>query len=167
MDHDSLSIYLNDHLAGATLGCDHARQLEEMSADTPFGPTMSRLAQEIEEDRDTLVKLMERLDVDQNLVKKASAWVAEKAGRVKFSGFTSADGEFGRYLMLETMSLGVQGKWSLWTALDVVDDQYPELQATDLATLIARAERQRDALEAERLRAAREAFATPAGSPAS
>jgi hypothetical protein len=48
MDHNGLNTYLNDHLAGATLGCDHARQLEEMSADTPFGPTMTRLATEIE-----------------------------------------------------------------------------------------------------------------------
>ena len=55
-----LGIYLNDHLAGATLGCDHARQLEEMSADTPFGPEMTRIATDIEQDRDSLADLMER-----------------------------------------------------------------------------------------------------------
>jgi hypothetical protein len=78
MDHNGLNTYLNDHLAGATLGCDHARQLEEMSADTPFGPTMTRLATEIEQDRDTLVELMERLDVPRNPVKQAAAWIAER-----------------------------------------------------------------------------------------
>ena len=57
MEHDALSTYLNDHLAGATLGCDHARQLEKMFAETPFGPTMTRIATEIEQDRDTLVEL--------------------------------------------------------------------------------------------------------------
>jgi hypothetical protein len=77
-----------------------------------------------------------------------------EAGRVKLSGLSSGDQELGRYLTLETMSLGVQGKWSLWTALERVSSRYPELQATDLAGLIARAAAQRDALEAERLRTA-------------
>ena len=27
MEHDALTTYLNDHLAGATLGVDHARHL--------------------------------------------------------------------------------------------------------------------------------------------
>jgi hypothetical protein len=165
MEHDALTIYLNDHLAGATLGCDHARQLEEMSKDTPFGPTMTRLAKEIEDSRDTLVELMARLDATRNPVKQAGAWVAEKVGRFKFSGLSSADRELGRYLTLEMMSLGVQGQWSLWTALERVCSQYPELQATDLTGLIARAEAQRDALETERLRTAELAFATATQSP--
>src|SRR4051794_26572616 len=98
MDHEALSTYLNDHLAGSTLGADHARQLEERSADTPFGPAMARIADEIEEDRDTLAKLMDRLDVSRNPVKAASAWVAEKAGRVKFSGASSGDADVGYFL---------------------------------------------------------------------
>jgi len=151
MDHDALNPYLNDHLAGATLGCDHARQLEDMFAETEFGPVMTRLAQEIEEDRDTLVGLMERLDAPRNPVKQAGAWVAEKAGRVKFSGLSSGDKHLGRYMALETMSLGVEGKLSLWKALNVVAGQFPQLQESDLEGLIARAAAQRQALEAQRL----------------
>ncbi len=160
MDTDALQIYLNDHLGGATLGCDHARQLEKMSAGTDFEPVMARLAQEIEEDRDTLVDLMERVDANRNPVKQAGAWVAEKAGRLKFSGLSSGDAPLGRYLALETLSLGVEGKRSLWTGLARVAQDHPELARTDLRGLIARAESQRDALETERLASAGRVFAS-------
>jgi hypothetical protein len=164
VEHNALSTYLNDHFAGATFGCDQARQLEAMSADTPFGVTATRLATEIEQDRDTLVELMGALEVSANPVKKAGAWIAEKAGRVKLSGASSNDEDLGRYLMLEALSLGVQGKASLWSALDRVSGQFPPLQAIDLAGLIARAEAQREALEAERLRTAEQALSPRNGS---
>lgn len=158
MDHDALDIYLNDHLAGATLGCDHARRLEAVYEGTPFGTVMAQIAMEIEEDRDTLVDLMERLDTPRNAVKAATAWVAEKAGRVKFSGVSSGDRELGNYLALETLSLGVEGKRCLWTALEAIASDYPPLAATDLAGLIARAQAQRAALEEQRLATAQKAF---------
>lgn len=165
MDHAALSTYLNDHLAGSTLGCDHARQLEEMCAGTPFAAEMSRIAGEVEDDRDTLVQLMERLDAERNPLKQAGAWVAEKAGRIKFSGVSSGNETLGRFLALETLSLGVEGKRSLWIALARVRERYPQLQSTDLDLLIARAQAQRDALEAERLEAAQQAFVAEAPSP--
>ena len=158
MNEDALSTYLNDHLAGSTLGVDHARQLEAHNAGEPFGTMMTRVAEEIEEDRDVLVDLMDRLGVTRNPVKVATAWVAEKAGRVKFSGISAGDPELGNFLALETMSLGVEGKKSLWTTLAQIASLRPELAATDFTTLIERAESQRSALEAERLRAADRAF---------
>lgn len=158
MDHDALDTYLNDHFAGATLGCEHARRLEAACADSPFGAVMADIAMEIEQDRDTLAELMERLDTPRSPVKAATAWVAEKAGRVKFGGATSGDRELGDYLALETLSLGVEGKRSLWTALEAIADDYPALRSVDLAALAARAEAQRAALEEQRIVAAREAF---------
>ena len=165
MDHDALDTYLNDHLAGSTLGVDHARQLQEMTADAPFGVVMARLADEIEEDRDTLVDLMERLGTTRNPIKVAGAWVVEKAGRVKFSGLSSADADLGLYLALETLSLGVEGKHSLWTALARVQNDHPELEKTDLDRLISRATAQRQILEAERFAQAERAFALRAAAP--
>lgn len=156
MDHEALGTYLNDHLAGSTLGADHARQLEERTAGTPFGLTMARIAGEIEEDRDTLVKLMEKLDVSRNPVKAAGAWVAEKAGRVKFSGGTSGDPDIGYLMAVETMSLGVEGKRGLWTALQTIAPAEPALAEFDLPRLIERATSQRAALEDEREATARQ-----------
>ncbi|HEX6389316.1 MAG TPA: hypothetical protein VFZ89_07715 [Solirubrobacteraceae bacterium] len=146
-DRDALQTYLNDHLAGATLGCDHARQLEEMLAGDAEGQAMAEVASEIEADRDTLVALMGRLGATKNPVKAATAWVAEKAGRIKFSGVSSQDRDLGVFLALETMSLGVAGKRSLWRALQQVAGDVPELESVDLADLIARAESQRARLE--------------------
>lgn len=161
MDDDALRTYLNDHLAGATLGVDHARKLEGLFEGHPFGVDMSRIATEIEEDRDTLIELMGRLDLPRNPLKQATAWAAEKAGRVKFSGATRGDAELGRYLALETMSLGVEGKQALWTALQRVASTTGELAGTDFEHLAERARNQRAALERQRLESAIPAFAEP------
>src|SRR4051794_14014141 len=122
MANDSLGTYLNDHLAGATLGSDHAHQLKDMTEGTPLGTVMERLASEIDDDRDELQALMGRLDIKENPAKKAGAWVMEKAGRVKFSGATAGDRDYGVYMALETLSLGVAGKLSLWESLLSVKD---------------------------------------------
>src|SRR4051812_21757740 len=106
MDTDALRTYLNDHLAGATLGADHARQLEDLYTGTPFEQEMTRIAAEVEGDRQTVVDIMDRLGVSRNPIKQAGAWVAEKAGKVKSTGQTRGDVEFGRFLSLEMMSLG-------------------------------------------------------------
>lgn len=159
MDKDALRTYLNDHLAGATLGLDHARQIEERNAGTPLGDVMAKLASEIDEERETLQGLMDRLDVSQNPVKQATAWVAEKAGRVKFSGASAADKDLGNFLAIETLMLGVVGKRSLWAALLEVESEYPELEPAELGRLKTQAEEQRVTLEQERLAAARKAFA--------
>jgi hypothetical protein len=116
---------------------------------------MARIADDIEEDRDTLAKLMEHLDVSRNPVKAASAWVAEKAGRVKFSGASSGDPDVGYFLALETMSLGVEGKHDLWTALQTIAPETPALAEFDLPHLAERAAGQRTLLEEERHAVAR------------
>jgi hypothetical protein len=105
------------------------------------------------------MELMERMGVAKNPVKQATGWVAEKASRVKFSGVLSGEPEHGAFLALESLSLGVEGKRSLWVALAEVQEHYPALQATSLATLIERAEAQRTTLELERLAAGVRALA--------
>ena len=121
---------------------------------------MESIAREIEEDRQTLMELMERMGVGKNPVKQVTGWVAEKASRVKFSGVVSGEPEHGAFLALESLSLGVEGKRCLWVALKEVQDQYPALQATSLEGLIERAEAQRSTLELERLAAGVRALAT-------
>jgi hypothetical protein len=81
---------------------------------------MRRLADEIEEDHQTLSELMETLGTSKNPVKQATTWLAEKASRVKLSGMSSGEDELGTLLALETLSLGVEGKKRLWIALKQV-----------------------------------------------
>ena len=153
MPDRAMDVYLNDHLAGAMLGSDLAGQIRDRHEGTPLGAAMESIAREIEEDRETLLELMERMGVGRNPVKQVTGWVAEKASRVKFSGVVSGEPEHGAFLALESLSLGVEGKRSLWVALAAVQDRYPALQATSLDVLIERAESQRTTLERERLAA--------------
>ena len=153
MADKAMNVYLNDHLAGAMLGSDLAEQISSQNRSTSLGELMERLAPQIEEDRQTLIALMRRLDSSKNPVKQAGAWVTEKASRLKFAGMTSGEPELGTFMALETLALGVQGKLSLWKALKQVTDQHPAITSVNLDELIDRAETQYDLLERERLTA--------------
>ena len=155
MAERALDIYLNDHLAGATAGADLAERLASRTQATPFGPEMATISREIAEDRQTLEQLMEAVGTTRNPVKQGVAWVAEKASRLHLSGATSGDSALGTFLSLETLSLGVEGKIGLWRALDGVTSRHPAMADTDFAALITRAQRQRAALERERMAYAR------------
>ena len=155
----AMDVYLNDHLAGATLGSNLAEQIRDRHEGAPLGELMRTIAAQVEEDRRTLVDLMERLDVSRNPVKQATGWVAEKASRVKFSGVGSGEPDHGAFMALESLTLGVLGKLSLWRALEQVKGDYPALAATDLDGLIARAQAQHGTLEEQRRAAGRRALA--------
>ena len=150
---EPLDVYLNDHLGGAMLGGDLAEQIRDQSKGTPLGEVMTRIAAEIEEDRDTLVELMERVGASRNPVKQVTGWVAEKASRVKFSGATSGDADLGNFMALESLRLGVAGKKCLWLALQAVRSEHEALATIDLDRLIERAATQEETLERERMAA--------------
>ena len=149
----AIDVYLNDHLAGATLGSDLAEQIRQRHEGSPLGALMSSIAPEIQDDRQQLVDLMERMNISQNPIKQATGWLAERASRVKFSGIGSGEPDQSAFMALETLTLGVEGKASMWKALREIQSQYPPLASTNLEELIAQADKQHDALEHERLAA--------------
>lgn len=151
MAEKALETYINDHLAGASMGCEIAERLRNDNEGSPLGDLMASLTAEIEADRQTLVDLADRLDATRNPIKEGTTWLAEKAGRLKFSGVTSGDRELGTFLALETLSLGIEGKIALWRALAAATEKGPALVAMDFDQLIERGESQRRRLEAERL----------------
>jgi hypothetical protein len=151
MTNRTISVYLNDHLAGATFGADLARQLEARTEGTDLHAETARLAADIAEDLQTLSGLTHRLGVTRNPAKQVTTWVLEKASRVKLSGLSAGSEQLGIYLSLETLSLGVEGKAALWTALREIKAGYPELQSVDLDRLIERAQQQREILERQRI----------------
>jgi hypothetical protein len=158
MADKGLDVYLNDHLGGAMLGTDLAHQLRDRHEGTPLGGVMTELAAEIEQDRETLLELMEALDVSRNPVKQVAGWMAEKASRVKFSGAGSGEPDHGTFMAIESLRLGVAGKKCLWLALAQIRGDHPALGALDLERLIERASDQEQALERERVAAAPEAL---------
>jgi|SRR5436305_12600022 len=155
---DLLSIYLNDHLAGATAGAELARRVAGSNRQTSFGSVLSELAKEIEEDRRTLLQIMRRLDVRQDRLKTLASWGAEKAGRLKLNGRIIGYSPLSRLEELEGLTIGVEGKLALWQALRETHADDSRLRGIDLEELIKRARSQRRRLERQRRNAAAEAI---------
>jgi hypothetical protein len=153
-----LPIYLNDHLAGATAGRELARRALAENTGTDLGGFLRGLLTEIEEDRATLVDVMRRLGIRRSAVKIASAWMLEKAGRLKLNGQVRGYSPLSRVLELEGLRAGIEGKRGLWLALRELGDRDGRLRDIDFDALVERACSQRERLEPYLLAADREAF---------
>jgi len=154
---DLLPIYLNDHLAGATVGVELARRTAGSNRDDElFGPPLRRICEEIEADRATLEQVMEALGARRDRIKPAAAWIAEKLGRLKPNGQLRGYSPLSRMVELEGLYIGISGKSRLWKALDTtVAAQVPEV---DFTALGERADRQRTEVEGLQEEAAKLAF---------
>jgi hypothetical protein len=114
-----LAIYLNDHLAGATLGVEVCRRLESSNSDdSALGEALAEICAEVEADRETLQRLMRQLGVRRDPVKPAAAWLAEKLGRLKLNGRLTGYSPLSRLVELEMLSIGIAGKMQLWEVLE-------------------------------------------------
>jgi hypothetical protein len=159
LDRKHLTIYLNDHLAGSTVGVELAKRMAGANRGTAYGPELERLATEIGEDREELKRLMRLLGVRANPLKVQVAWAAEKAGRVKPNARLVRYSPLSRLTEVEALTAGVTGKRCLWRCLHELAPAEPRLDAGRLLTLNARAEQQLRTLDRLRARAAAETFA--------
>lgn len=148
-----LAIYLNDHLAGATLGVELARRLRGSNEDDPdFGPVLTEVCAEIEADRETLKAVMDRLEVGQSRFKPLVAALGERLGRLKPNGRLWGYSPLSRLDELELLQIGVAGKRRLWRALERTHAD--DLPRFDFGGLAERATGQLRDLEALHLKAA-------------
>lgn len=146
-NNEALEAYLNDHLAGATAGLDLARRLAEQTGGTPAGAAMQDLADGIEADRAVLEDLVDRLGFAKHGVKQAVGWMAEKASRLRLDRVSAGHDALALVLSMEALSMGIDGKRSLWQSLQEIADDVPVLASLDLAGLVARAESQHGVVE--------------------
>ncbi|MGW0706367.1 hypothetical protein ACWD4G_10445 [Streptomyces sp. NPDC002643] len=153
-----LGIYLNDHLAGATIGAERARHMARSYSDTNLSAVMGPLSTEIAEDRAALIDLMQRLDVPVRHYKVYAGRMAELVGRLKNNGRLVRRSPLTPLLELETLRLGVEGKAALWQTLRELADHEDRLDPNLLDTLLDRAHRQQGTLEELRRREIGEAF---------
>jgi hypothetical protein len=137
-----LPIYLNDHLAGATLGVELARRTLHENGEGELGEFLRWLVQQLVEDRRALLERIEQ----PSLAKAGAAWLVEKAGRLKPNGHVLSYSPLSRLVELEGLKTGIEAKRSLWLALGE-------------AGLVARADEQLERIEPHRLAAARAALA--------
>lgn len=158
MNDKLLSIYLNDHLAGAAAGSELVKRALSSNEGTAYGTFLAELARHIDEDKATLASLMNTLGITQDRVKQSGAWLVEKIGRLKLNGQLTGYSPLSRLIELEGLRLGVEGKLCLWKTLQDVANQDSRLAVTDFDDLIRRAETQIAGLEKHRQDAGIEAL---------
>ncbi|MFI1453021.1 hypothetical protein [Streptomyces roseus] len=164
--HRLLTVYLNDHLAGAGSGVSLIRRMARTQRDTPAGPLLAELAGEIAEDRESLREFMTALDVPARWSRIVVGRLAEKAARVKPNGRLVSRSPLSDVLELEAMRLGVEGKASLWRSLGTLAETSAPVDPAAVGRLLDRAGRQAAVLEGLRVDAVARTFTADAPAPA-
>jgi hypothetical protein len=157
MSNKLLHIYINDHLAGSTVGIEVAKRSLSNNMGTPLGQFLDRFLAEITEDRITVESILAATGGKPGSFKPALAWMAEKAGRLKLNGQFRGYSPLSRLEELESLRAGVEAKRAMWLALKELHD--PRLSRFDFDSLDQRAAAQRDGLESFRREAALQALA--------
>lgn len=142
-----LRIYLGDHFAGSTGGLNLARRAASNHRGGAHGLPLSAIAEEIAEDRRTLRRIMDDLDVTPPPAKVTLAWVMERAARLKPNGRLLGRSPLSSVIELESLRMGVEGKSSCWRTLRALADNDHRLSARALDELVDRAEDQARRLE--------------------
>lgn len=157
---DLLGLYLNDHLAGATVGLELARRMAA-SAEPGSEPAtvLNRLASEVAADRTALITIMTTLGIKVRGYKMFAAWAGEKAGRLKLNGHLLMRSPLSNLEETEILRLGVEGKAAGWRTLHAVAERDSRLDVGQLDELLARAAVQSHALESLRVRIAHQVLA--------
>lgn len=157
---DRLAIYLNDHLGGATAGIQLARRCEEREAGTELGRHLEGLRRAIEEDRDVLRQVMDRVHAPTNTAKQVGAIATELASRLKHKLPVVGSGtpDVARLEDIELLSLGIEGKRLMWRALAALAPSDARLGEFDFGLLGDRAQSQREGLEPFRVELGTTAF---------
>jgi hypothetical protein len=155
---NNLSVYLNDHLAGATAGLEILDRLCDLLKDTEFADDIKAVRDEVAEDREALEHLIDRLGFSESTIRKASGWLAEKAATLKMIVDDPRSGPFRTFESLEAIELGIQGKCLLWKALSASVIYQTGVDPEELQTLIERADDQRRRVETMRLNVAQKAL---------
>ncbi len=156
MNTSHLGSYLNEHHSasvGALKLIAHVLT-QDLPADSK--EFFRQLEQEVKEDQTALEALMRKFEVHASVVGQTASWIMEELAWTKIH--RASDGALGLFKACEALMLGVSGKAALWTVLKRITVDVPELSETELDQLAARSIRQRDALEAQRLRYAIDAF---------
>lgn len=160
---DLLGVYLNDHLAGSTLGMSLARRMAASAgAGSERATVLSGLSAEITQDRSALLRIMTALGIQVRGYKVFAAWAGEKAGRLKLNGRLLTRSPLSDLEETEFLRAAVEGEGACWRTLRELSERDGRLDARLLDDLVARAGRQASALESLRSATAVRALADSA-----
>jgi hypothetical protein len=155
---EPLATYLRDHLAAATHAIELLHGMKDEHTGDALGVFAGRLAPEIQEDRDVLTGLAERMGIGSSPLKETSAWLSEKVSRLKLADHGATN--IGTFESLEFLVLGIHGKLALWRALALIAQTDERVKGINFALLVARAETQEASVDRWRLEIASAAFRT-------
>ena len=159
MADELLRIYMNDQLAAGIAFRELARRSQKSNAGTELGDALQRVAQAIAEDIETFERMMDRLNLPRNRVKTTLAMAGERLGRLKLNGSLKEYSPLSRFVELDLLCLGIDGKKLLWSNLRDLAGLADRLPDVDFDALIERAQWQRDQLEPFRAGAGSDALA--------
>ncbi|MES2307555.1 MAG: nucleotide exchange factor GrpE, partial [Verrucomicrobiota bacterium] len=143
--------YMNDHFLGSTAALDLLQHIADREKDSIEKDFYLALHREIEEDQETLKKMLADLGKDESKLHQVAGILAEKVSRWKFNHDGLASGELGRLEALEVLSLGIHGKKLLWMLLERLILSYPQWRFVNFSQLTARAEAQFQQVNARRI----------------
>ncbi|WP_040779206.1 hypothetical protein [Nocardia pneumoniae] len=153
-----LGIYLNDQLAMGVLWRELARRAQRNNRHHPAGQALSEVASAIAEDVETFREIMRRMGVKENRLETGLAVAFERLARWKPNGSLIRYSPLSRFVELEFLIMGIEGKKQLWTTLRDVAGLGTHLPDIDFDQLIERAEHQRATLDPWRVRTGSETF---------
>ena len=144
MDETQMRRYLEDHLSGADVGLTIATRLERAHRGAEIAAVMSRMSQQIREERAIVVGALDRLDAPTDLVRRAMGIVGS-LGRL--AGSLPFVPEPSLLEDLEALAVGVWGKRLLWGAIGRVQESEGGFDGIDVDELAERAvEQERELL---------------------
>jgi len=158
LDLQLLGIYMNDQLAAGVAWRELARRSAASNAGSQAGAAVRGVATQIAEDVETFEQTMRRLGIEPSRVKTSLAVAAERVGRLKLNGRLFSPSPLSRFVELDALAAGIEGKRILWANLRDMAGLAERLPDVDFDALIERAERQRATIEPFRAEAGREAF---------
>jgi len=144
--HQSLVDYLRDHLGGADAAIHVVRRLSATHEGTADGRLFRQLAEEFEQDRETVRALLAQLGASARSPKRVAARAS-----AALLGFTAGGtpGQLSLLRTLEAIAIGIQGKRCMWRALQTLDTARSTTQINPVE-LEAKALRQWEAVEGRR-----------------
>ena len=149
----ALHTYINDHLSGSAMALQLIDHLIATATHEDERAFLTKLHQEVSDDRDTLERVLAQSGGQTSRVRQAGGMLMERLGRLKLAFDDPSQQSLARLEALEMLTLGVHGKGGLWRALAVAAP--PELKNTDFSALERRAIEQHQQIDARRLEAAR------------
>ena len=158
MNQKELAIYLNDHLALIVGELELLKRVHKENEKEPLGVLLSRLLAETSQQEAALRVLLERVDVAENRLKQAAAWLAEKAGRFKLNGAVTEYSDLSRLVEVEALVVAAMSRVNLWATLSETLSHDEQFRGGNFDHLADQAKRHADELHQQRKAAASRAL---------